>query len=311
MYVYVMGRSHSGSTILDILLGGGASIESVGEVVSGLERYDHGEVCSCGALMRTCPFWQQVRAGLEADGHDWGELIRLSRWQTDIARWPSLWLQLQGKAERRKLAAITASLYRAVTRVSGKPHMLDSNKEPTRGLFLLRYLPDVRIIHLVRDPWTTQRSHYWRLRDGVGFHFRRKKLGKGRRWAPLLLPFSALTWTVGNVACELTRRVAPERVARLRYEDLRDDPAGAIRRLGQALGIDLDDVAARLEAGEPFVIGHNVGGNHVRQSGTVRFDPGADRAHAPLPAWARLATLLICGPLMPRYGYGREKISSP
>ena len=37
MYIYVMGRGHSGSTILDILIGGGAAVESVGELgASGL-----------------------------------------------------------------------------------------------------------------------------------------------------------------------------------------------------------------------------------------------------------------------------------
>src|SRR3954465_12970352 len=44
IYLYVMGRAHYGSTILDVVLGGGAAIESVGELVSGLERYPTGEL---------------------------------------------------------------------------------------------------------------------------------------------------------------------------------------------------------------------------------------------------------------------------
>ena len=57
MYLYVMGRGHSGSTILGILLGGGAAIASVGEVVSGLGRYALGtEICSCGSPMHECSF---------------------------------------------------------------------------------------------------------------------------------------------------------------------------------------------------------------------------------------------------------------
>lgn len=34
MYIYVMGRAHSGSTILDILLGNAAASESLGELVA-------------------------------------------------------------------------------------------------------------------------------------------------------------------------------------------------------------------------------------------------------------------------------------
>src|SRR4051795_9833771 len=86
-----MGRGHSGSTILDILLGGGAAVESVGELVSGLERYEAGEPCACGEPMRRCPFWAEVRRRFEADGHDWGELARLSRAQTDVRRWLATW----------------------------------------------------------------------------------------------------------------------------------------------------------------------------------------------------------------------------
>jgi hypothetical protein len=57
VYLYVMGRGHSGSTILDILLGGAAAVESVGELVSGLEWYEAGTRCACGAPMRECPYW--------------------------------------------------------------------------------------------------------------------------------------------------------------------------------------------------------------------------------------------------------------
>ena len=34
MYIYIMGRAHSGSTILDVLLGNSERIHSVGELVS-------------------------------------------------------------------------------------------------------------------------------------------------------------------------------------------------------------------------------------------------------------------------------------
>src|SRR3954453_2028087 len=87
MYLYIMGRGHSGSTILDILLGAGAAIESVGEVVSGLEYYHRRVRCACGPLMRECPFWAEVRRHFEAEGFDWFELARLSKRQTDVRRW--------------------------------------------------------------------------------------------------------------------------------------------------------------------------------------------------------------------------------
>ena len=66
MYLYVMGRGHSGSTILDILMGGGAAVESVGEFVSGLRRYRGEERCACGCAMWECLVWCEVRLRFDA-----------------------------------------------------------------------------------------------------------------------------------------------------------------------------------------------------------------------------------------------------
>jgi hypothetical protein len=297
-----MGRGHSGSTILDILLGGGAAIESVGEVVSGLEYYHRRVRCACGPLMRECPYWAEVRRRFEAEGFDWFALARLSKRQTDVRRWLPTWLARRDDRDLGRLAAMTRALARAIAGASGKPHVLDSNKEVARGLFLLKYLPEARVIHLVRDPRGIQRSHYWRLRDGRPFTFMRREFDGG--WmAPLFLLLAAVSWSAGNVLGELTRRAAPDRVLRLRYEDLRDDPAGAVRAIGTAFGLPVDDVVAKLESGEPFPVGHNVGGNHIRHEGAVRFDAKVEKARPPLPRWAERATVLLCWPLMRRYGY--------
>ena len=302
MYLYIMGRGHSGSTILDILLGGGAAVESVGEVVSGLEWYHASVRCACGPIMRECPFWAEVRGRFEAEGFDWFELARLSKRQTDVRRWLPTWLARRDDRDLGRLAAMTRALAGAIAAASGKPHVLDSNKEVARGLFLLKYLPEARVIHLVRDPRGIQRSHYWRLRDGRPFTFMRRELNAG--WmAPLYLLLAAVSWSVGNVLGELTRRAAPDRVLRLRYEDLRDDPAGAVRAIGTAFGLPVDDVVARLESGEPFPVGHNVGGNHIRHERAVRFDAKVEKARPPLPRWAERATVMLCWPLMRRYGY--------
>ena len=87
MYLYVMGRGHSGSTILDILVGGSASVESLGELTSGLKHYETGGHCACGALVRECPFWDEVRRRFEAQGFDWIAFCRASRRQTSVGRW--------------------------------------------------------------------------------------------------------------------------------------------------------------------------------------------------------------------------------
>src|SRR3954454_11799506 len=129
-----MGRGHSGSTILDILLGSGASVESVGELVSGLEWYEAGTRCACGGPMRECPYWAEVRRRFEAEGHDWAALTCASRRQTDVRRWFPTRLAGPDDPEPRGRAAMPRAIARAIAVASGKPHVLDSNKEVARGL---------------------------------------------------------------------------------------------------------------------------------------------------------------------------------
>jgi hypothetical protein len=305
MYLYIMGRAHCGSTILGIVLGGGGTIESVGELVSGLERYGkQNEICSCRQLMDDgCPFWAEVRRHFEAEGYDWAELARASRHQTDVRSWPGTWLAGRSDPSRRRLGSMTAAIARAIARASGKPHVLDSNKETTRALFLVRFLPEAHVIHLLRDPRAVQQSHWWRICAGRGFHFMRRKYGVGRCSAPLLILLGAVSWLVGSALAELVHKAAPDRVLRLRYEDLRDNPAAAVRMIGAALGVPVEDVAARLDQGQTLTIGHQVGGNDIRYAGEIRFDREAGRNHPPLPRWAELVTVAVCWPLMRRYGY--------
>jgi hypothetical protein len=46
-----------------------------------------------------------------------------------------------------------------------------------------------------------------------------------------------------------------------------------------------------------------IGGNDVRLEGEVRFDPGKEKRRRRLPLAIELLTVLLCWPLMLRYGY--------
>ena len=295
-----MGRGHSGSTILDILLGSSAQVESVGELIAGLSRSDR-EVCSCGAAMPACPFWSEVRRRVESEGVGWGEAC-----QADVTRRraPLLWRAWHTREDDpavRRLAGTTEALAGAITATAGKQHVLDSSKTPARALFLLRHLPGSRAIHLVRDPRHVMQSYLWRLKPGdVGFQL----FGRRRDWGKVFpLAVASSFWTIGNLLCELIARRHPGRVVRVRYEDLRAQPAQVLAEIGLAFGLDLDDVAIKIASGESFPVGHNIGGNRIRHEGTVRFDPEKSSRRAAAPRWLSVLTIVLCWPLMLRYGY--------
>jgi hypothetical protein len=310
MFIYLMGRPHSGSTILDIALGNSARIESVGEIVSGLKNEAQGSVCACGATIVDCPYWQAVRAAFaRAGGGSWEDARDRSVTHAHVK---NLWRTLiapSSSAEMRRLAEATEQIVGAIAAVAGKPHVLDSSKEPTRGLMLLRFCPDARVVHLVREPRRAVASHYWRFKQQGGyFHFLRRKYYMPRMLVPFMLA-AAASWTIGNAICELIGRFAPSRVVRVRYEDLCDQPLAEIRRIGDAFGIRLDDLLDKLEHGEALSIGHNLGGNQIRHDKQVTFNPDKGKAYD-LPRWLELMAFVVCWPLMLVYGYPLSTLAS-
>jgi hypothetical protein len=308
VYLYIMSRPHSGSTILDILLGSSSQVTGCGEVVLGMRRHGDGVyACSCGALLADCPFWRDVRArigGTQGQGA-WHELAEASVAQSHKLQLAGTWLASAEPGrmpERlRRLVAMTRDLIGAVQAQSGRPVVLDSTKMPSRGLFLLKFLPEARLIHIVRDPRSVMASHWWRfpIRDT---YLARRRLYQGPL-RPLAFVEAAAMWLLGNLTFELIGRIDPSRVVRVRYEDLRDRPAAEIRRIGAALGLDLEEVVERFERGETFPVGHMIGGNDVRLEGKVRFDPGKETKRKRLPLALEGLAVAVCWPLMLRYGY--------
>lgn len=247
--------------MLDALLGTSGTIVSVGELASGLGRMTSGGTCSCSLAIDDCPFWERVR----------------------------------------RLVDDIRVLQQAITDASGQPHLLDSSKEITLAITLLRFRPSTRVIHLVRNPVAVVGSHYWRFRHWGGYF---KFLRHVYRAPFLSLPFmtiAALGWLVGNGLCEVMHRIDRRRVYRLRYEDLCDRPTAALSDLGDWLGLDLSDLGGRIDRNSALEIGHTIGGNHIRHASSITFD--ANRAARRVPTWVSLLTGAICFPLMWLYGY--------
>ena len=299
-YFYVVGRPHSGSTILDILLGNGPEVAGIGQLVSGMGKT--ADFCACGATIGDCPFWREVRERVAAAGIPWEEAVAASTGQAHVRSFLRTLLARPDDRRLSRLAVITHAIQTALREVSGKPHMLDSSKEPTRALFLAKHCPQVRFLRLVRHPCSSVASHYWRLRDKGYFHFLRKDRLQPAL-GPLFLILAAASWTIGNLLGEIAMRHARGRVLVLRYEDLRDDPQAALRRIEAAFGLDLSAVIEQVRIGAPLSAGHVIGGNGIRLEHGLRFDAAKERSRPPLPRWLELTTLLLCWPMMGRYGY--------
>ena len=56
----IIGYGHSGTTILDMVLGSAEGSFSCGELTYITRNQFFEEYCSCGSVIRECPFWSVV-----------------------------------------------------------------------------------------------------------------------------------------------------------------------------------------------------------------------------------------------------------
>ncbi|HSA66372.1 MAG TPA: sulfotransferase, partial [Methyloceanibacter sp.] len=142
--IYIAGTSHSGSTLLDLMLNAHPAIFSAGEVLKlnrqlGINhpRKQTGASCSCGApSLWQCPVWSRVDARTrETAGKSLTDLDMLDYSETDAGKAPN------------------AIVFKAIADVTGKTFVVDSSKLPKRLAYLMR-LPDLDVypVHIVRDP---------------------------------------------------------------------------------------------------------------------------------------------------------------
>ena len=133
--VYIAGCIHSGSTLLNRVLGAHSRVMSVGSLKK-LPRMLAGSAgCPCGASsLQDCAFWSRVDAELRAEGRSLDDIdIRTAR---------------RDQFEEDNLA-----LLGAVARASGAEVIVDSSRKASR-LRWLRRIPGLEVIpvHLYKRP---------------------------------------------------------------------------------------------------------------------------------------------------------------
>ena len=295
---FIMSASHSGSTLLAMLLGAHPEATTIGDTAGTPCRKDPQYRCSCGRLARECPFWARVVREMSNRGFDCGVGDFGTRFEYPEGRFldrvlgaehrgpvfeavRDAFLAISPRWRRRSLeiARRNVALAEAVTETAGADVLVDSSKQPHRLKLLLR-IPELRVkvIHLVRDGRGVAHTY---IRDNG--------------------------WTVGKAAVEWRRSIlaAQKLLARLHrsdwtqvlYEDLCAGPRGVLEDLCGFLG--LDPARAVLDFRSA---GLHVFGNRMRLSEErgVRLD---DAWKWELTAASLARFEAIAGRLNRRYGY--------
>ena len=268
--LYIMGAGHIGSTIVDIVLGSHAHVESLGEL-SKFHRAgwtpDSSRVCACGSPVHECAFWVEIRRRWSemtgcADGR---EYIRA---QTDFENstlaWPRLLLHSsRGTPQFKRYLELTGALYRAIHEVGGKPVLVESSLTPRRAYGLAKNPDlDLYLIHMVRDG----RGVIWSLmKPGKQALITKKYIPAppfrtSRYWVSANLQSA---WVYGQVP-------AAKRMM-MRYEDFVLDPASVVTRIGSFVGEDLSGVMNGSVLANSSPVRHTVGGNRIRMQKDIHI----------------------------------------
>ncbi len=312
---YILAASHSGSTLLAMLLGAHAQAYTVGE----LKAESLGDVnvyrCSCGTLIKECGFWAKVSEGMARRGI----AFDITRAGTDIrtgaSRYAHRLLQPLCRGSllecirdtalslsptwRRQLPwiqRINAALADTICEITGKRVIIDSSKIGIRLKYLL-WNPslDVRIVRLIRDGRAVALTYV----DPYTFASARDPRMRVRgHEAHLSFEDAATQWLRSNEEADnLLARLDPSRWIQVRYEDYCKDPDGVLGGLYRFLGLD---PARRVQ--DFRSIEHHVVGNSMRLDSTseVRLD---ERWRDVLRAEQLAMFDRIAGRLNRKYGY--------
>lgn len=301
-WIYIAGRGHSGTTILDGVLGNSKHIESVGELVSGLSRFKK-EKCSCGKLTLNCDYWQEVLENyksLTKASNSQARFYEFCIQATEQAHIKQFLSTLFSKNKFSELTEENDRIRKAIAQVTEKAFVLDSSKEPTRALLLSKSSGNL-IIHLVKNPVDVVASTYFRIEKGNKVKFLRRNFHPKGLSKFLFLTVVSLSWSVGNLFTEVTKLVSKKKVLTIRYEDFTQHTDEVLEKIGKELNVDFSELSEKIKRDEPLSIGHNVGGNHFRFNKSFRLD--RNRKGRKMPKGYSFWVRFLNWPMMLVYGY--------
>ncbi len=289
---YILSASHSGSTLLAMLLNSHPGACSVGELkltsLGDVDRYP----CSCGDLLRSCPFWRQVSAAMSrrgvsldlADAHtslNAGGTPYTRRLLRPLLRPPflekvrdlALGLSPQWSRQIQSFRQRNLALIESLSEISGARVIVDSSKLGLRLKYLLTIAQlEVKVIRLIRDGrgvalTYTDPAQY---ADTTNPALRGGGTGGGRERERLSIAAAAREWRRSNEEAEnAIRTLKPQQWIEVRYEELCAAPGTVLSRVFGHLNLEPQQAAADFRS-----VAHHVVGNGMRLDTTseVRLD---------------------------------------
>lgn len=263
--LYVTGTGRSGTTVLDVLLGNNAGVTGVGEFTHILRHgFLQDRQCSCGKGARACELWARVRGTIALDDEDCARAAKLIAKLERHSRFLPVWFGWVNRRELVRYRQVQQALFEGVSAATGSSVVVDSSKYETRALLLSRLFGDrVKVLCITRSA-ADLISAFRKRHDGEEQLNAKSTAAATAYYAFVLFCMRLLRYRLGD------------RCLVLRFEDLKRDPAAILSRIECWSGYRLTHSIQKLNAAEPFVVGHIVSGNRLRKRGTLKFEANPD-----------------------------------
>lgn len=297
--LYVAADEHSGTDVLERLLGGIDGVVVLGEVAHLWHRgLASNEACGCGRPFHECDFWSSIgeKAFGGWDQVDLRHVLRLKaevdrqrRLTRTVRRWPA--------AEQRRRIVEYSEYYRriydAAAELTGAELIVDSSRlAPTAAALSHNRHIDLRLLHLVRDSRAVVHS---RSRAVATLHEQPRTTSEvARQW----------------VRHDLTMRGLAYRGIKAvpaRFEDVLTDPAAELARFWRELTLPGEPLVPVSDGELELRPLHAVAGYPLRfEGGHLQLEPD-DSWRAQLPPGQRRLSLALTYPVLRRHGYPRSR----
>lgn len=300
-FIYVLGRGHSGTTMLDLVLGHAFRFRSCGELISGLSRYPE-QRCTCGLKMQECDTWG---GSIQSIGESEQERRVFFGYLASKASIFQIHKALFFARDKEYEAALLKES-RLIEALKGDCNgIIDSSKELTRGVALALGPSKASWLHIYRKPEQIAASYRYRARKGK-IKIYRRLYSVPNSFLFLLDFFVATSWSIWTLLTILIGVVAPKKYICVSYEQFLKDPVGHTYSIGQQFGVSVDKETISERINSSLTVGHIVGGNRMSQEKTFSLK-ASESTQRSVPISTTLICFFLCFPvkLAARYMYKR------
>ncbi len=250
--IYIMGAGRSGTTALGVFLNAGQNAQFLGELNQLPQHIVNDTPCSCGNTVSKCDFWSGVSVINRVDK----ELQQNAEKIESHSAILKYMLNSKLPEQQEGYAVFNSQMFSETSMVCENEILIDSSKYMARCIALSRLKTlDVKVLYLVRDPRAVVHSF------GKNVQTRRGLLS------------AVFYYNVVNVTAELVSRILlKNKVLKLYYENMVEDPQQFFQKIADFSGIELTDLNHKIAQKESFKVQHVIGGNRITKEHEINFN---------------------------------------